>query len=698
MIDRNEAYAAAISAPTRQIVPRAIINLIDPDVVYEGVTGSPESVYSRPEQLYDLDFEASQACATMELNRWLLNGEQPLHTGEDGEQGFISEALAGDDGAMSLYVELSVSNLATLQAMSVYFPLPELNGVPEDFTLTVYSGSAAVYTKAVTGNRESTLSFDGFTVKDVTALRLDVSKWSTPFRRLRCLEILPGIYENWDGKTVYSLDVVQQADFSCLTIPYGTAKLAIRNEAKRFDPRSKNSLFQSIEARQAVQLELGVVTEAGTEYMPLGTYYQQEGGWSIDSNGLTLTWSLADIVGLLANRKYEAPPSLPTTLVGWLASIVGQLGENFTDRYTVDETLGATTLSCTAADLANVTCGSLLRWVCQAAGAYPMADPVTGYLTARTLNDTVTRRLTLRELSSFPTITANDDLASITFKIGDNQTTIAGTNTAASKTVSVSNPFITTTAQAATAARNILVNYGGNKITARGRGDMANELGDVNAVEIIANEDMSGRRIKQQFTLSGGVMKNVAANFVQATGLLLYENHDIFTSGGTWTAPSGVTQITFVLIGGGDGGGSGTDGTWEVDGEPGAGGLGGKVLSQTVTINAGQSMAVTIGAGGAAGQAGGATTLGGAYSSANGARMNGFAILALAAVYAQNGEDGSGVIAAANTGNGGGGGTAGLKGVTGSDGYRSYIGRYPTKGGAGAAGGSGIAVIFYDKG
>src|SRR5699024_12301198 len=49
-----------------------------------------------------------------------------------------------------------------------------------------------------------------------------------------------------------------------------------------------------------------------------------------------LEWSLVDIVGLIADREYIPPATLPATLGGWVASIVAQLGTNFAQRYRVD--------------------------------------------------------------------------------------------------------------------------------------------------------------------------------------------------------------------------------------------------------------------------------------------------------------------------------------------------------------------------
>lgn len=98
---------------------------------------------------------------------------------------------------------------------------------------------------------------------------------------------------------------------------------------------------------------------------------------------MTIAWSMVDIIGLLADRTFLPPASLPTTLSGWIGALVAQLGENFKSRYHVDPNYADAPV--TANDVTDVTgkkCGEILRWVCQASGTWPRADAETGDLTA----------------------------------------------------------------------------------------------------------------------------------------------------------------------------------------------------------------------------------------------------------------------------------------------------------------------------
>lgn len=78
--------------------------------------------------------------------------------------------------------------------------------------------------------------------------------------------------------------------------------------------------------------------------------------------------------------------------------------------------------------------------------------------------------------------------------------------------------------------------------------------------------------------------------FEQASGI------ESFTTVGTtsWTAPTGVTSVQYLVVGGGGGGGGG------YDTGGGGGGGGGMVLTGTLSVTPGSTYTITVGAGGAA--------------------------------------------------------------------------------------------------
>ena len=707
MLDITDGYKHAIVGDVRRMLIKAVIDISDPDMTFGDVNSSGSASFSKPEQLHDKTMELESRYATLEPNRWVLDGSFRLIPDDPaqlkGEVGHVGDLLSGEDGSFAspVWAELSFSNVSILQACSVYFSQDSVDGVAEDFTVAVYSGPTAVYTKTFTGNNAVSVSLDGFTVYDPTAIRVTVTKWSLPGRRLRIAEIIPGVYEQWTSDIIASLDIQMRGNFSCLSIPYGTCTLRMDNLDRRFEPRNKDGVFRSIEDRQAIPVSIGCeLADGSVEYKQVGVFFQANGGWKTGDNGITMQWGLVDIVGLLADREFHAPDNLPTTLAGWMAVLVGQLGANFADWYHVDPDFANASATVNAAsDVEGKKCGDILRWVCMATGTWPRADAKTGYLTAEPFWSNG-NKLDLDNMESYPVMRANDDLAIITFKLYDEAETvynISGNATSSSNTLTVSNPFIHTVEQAQTAARKILSQYGGIKLETVSRGDPAGEIGDVDTVWINESSATTGRRMEQRLSFSNGVLRDCNSVLLQADGSFLFENRKVFTGSGTFTGPAGVTTIRLILVSKGGDGADGTDGTWEAAGVDGEDGSGGKVWSGTVNINEGQTYTINVDD----------EAIFGAYSSANGkVYPNGFTDIKSGDSYGRTGV----AVPKSGTGDGGVGGRGGMKGnrhtethkdstVGGADITETVevVDNYPTNGTKGVAGASGCVVVYWDK-
>ena len=92
-----------------------------------------------------------------------------------------------------------------------------------------------------------------------------------------------------------------------------------------------------------------------------------------------------------------------------------------------------------------------------ATGTWPRADAETGKLAVEPLWNQGSK-ITLENLVNYPTMKANQSLASLIFHLSDwTEYVVSGNSTSSEKTVTIENPFLHTQAQALTAARLILV-------------------------------------------------------------------------------------------------------------------------------------------------------------------------------------------------------------------------------------------------
>ena len=734
MIESSDAYREAIVADGRRMHVRAVVNIVDPDMEQGDVTSAEqEPGISRPEQLWNKNFALSAHYASLEPNRWILDGSYMLRppdaAARDWEAGLVGAALSGEDGVFPVpqWAQIEFSNVSILQACAVAFSDRLEDGVAADFTVEVLSEGVAYHTKEVTGNASPHVSVTGFRVNNPDAIRVTVTRWSLPGRRMRIAELVPGVYEIWRDDELSEFAVKHQGDPTCLTLPYGTARIAMDNQSRRFDPRTKDGVFLMIEERQGIELGMGPELPDGTtDYKPLGTFYQHNGGWKTGDNSVTMKWDLVDIVGLLAGRAFVAPKELPTTLRGWLEALTGQLGKNFGRRVRVDPEYADLPIPAPAGSLRDKTCGDILLHVCQSAGVWPRADASTGFLAAEPLRDEG-NRLTLDNLNKYPVMSANQDAASITV----NGYTIEGTAPSCGNTVEVDNPFVPDEKRMER-ARALLAFYGGDRLETVGRGDPSGEIGDTDVIWLAQGSAVSARRVRQEFRFSNRVLKNCASAFIRGDGLSLFTNRVQFLESGAFTVPEGIYRLWVVLVGHGGHGAPGSDGRWvntnqwmgsntgvrvPVDGAPG---MGGKVWAGAIDVNPGQVIQIVVQ------PVRGATTLWN-YSSAMGKSYpNGFTDVATGEVYGRQG--GSGKPGSGDGGTGGLGGEDGTwynRGVwvyddghvapPGSgnpfvpegvdpdyDGpghweHETVIEKEPTNGQQGTAGATGCAILYWEE-
>lgn len=698
MLPTSNAYAEAITGNTRHMLIKATLDLISPDLAFEGADGSAQDIYGDLDQLYDKNNELTRM-ASLEHNRWTLDGTVRVDADSPEVACETAALFDPDDATGDLYCSVDISGVSALQVSGVYFPTHAADGVPEDFTVEFYMGASLIHTETVTGNKESFVEVSGFTALTPTAVMVHVTKWSLPDRRMRVAEIIPGTIEYLTDGDFAEFSLQQQGNPSSVLLPYGSCSFTLDNSDRRFDPRNKNGLFLSIEDRIGFEVALGVDLGAEVEWQPCGVFYLHSGGWKTSTYEMTIQWDLIDIVGLLCDRLYIPPDVLPSTLDGWVASVVGQLGANFTNKYTIADGYGTTAMSVNAAAVENQTCGQVIQWLCLATGLWARADAATGNLLLEPMSNSNAGEATLDNLTRYPIMYSNDDLAFVEINQYNSGATyvvksyrVPGNTSASANTLLVADPFIQSQAQVETAVQMVLSCYGGNRIEITGRGDPANEIGDVMKIQLSDELASSARLTSQSLSFSDGVMRDCTSELLQADGIELWTDRAVFIDSGEWVCPDDVTSIQLILIGKGEDGTKGTDGTMTHNGVHGDNGNGGRVWFGTITVTPGATYVITIGD----------ESEFGAYSSANGERVA-FTDIKSGKVYARRGVQ----KPKKGSGDGGAGGMFGWKGykyrmqVAGqwsdpdSDTYWATV--PPTKGKPGAKGATGSVIIYYEE-
>lgn len=518
MQETTSAYDSAIVGDSREIKLYSLMTVVSPDIEYGSVTASAPAQHSSDTQLYDSD-SGQMLYATLEKNRWSLDGKFDIFPSESTPSGigWVSNEVCNENGYFqsSVDVSLSFSGVSVLQVATLCFPGGD-DGVAENFTFSVKNGTTVLHEETRTGNESNKIIFDGFTASSPDSISVSVTKWSIGNRKCRIMEILPGIFDLQSSDDIYDLDVLQQSDFTGLTCPYGSATLVLDNSDDRYNPFAKSTIFQSIEERQPVNLWIQILTDAGAEKMPLGVYYQKSGGWDINSFGLTATFKLVDIVGLLQTRNFVAPSPKPTTVQGWIDAVAAILGGHF--ECAAEASLGAESLT-TTDSMRSFDCGNVLRFIAMATQSVIKITPETGGLYLCRPSSEPVDSITFDNMGAAPTLSASNDCVSITFTLADGSSTkheIAG-NSISGDTISLYNPFISTAEQADAAGAFILQNYGKTKISITSRGNPAHEIGDVITASVWGTTTARGRIRSRTIAFENGIMKSCKTDLIGVT-------------------------------------------------------------------------------------------------------------------------------------------------------------------------------------
>lgn len=709
MISSSEAYKKAITGDSRKTYPSATIDIISPDIALSGVNAD-SAPFCDTSQVFNRNFRISTDVMTLEYHRWLLDGSVTVKDlgveVRDVETGLVLDELSDENGNFSTAQVVEVEFVGikkTLQLCTIAFSDRAIDSVPKDFKVEILQGGTVYFEKDFTGNLETEIVLEGFDIMNVDVVRITVHSTVLPYRRVRIVEVYPGIYERWTSDDIVGIELTCNGDFSDMSVPYGTCNVEFDNTDRKFEFRSKDSIFKSIEERQNISFFIETETNIGVDRKPVGVYYQFDGGWKTSENAATISWSLVDIIGLLADRRYIPTDTLPTTLEGWAQSLVSQLGNNFVENYIVDPDYANIEMTATAEEIADKTCGELLNDICMYTDTWARADLETGRLAIEPLWKQG-NEITLDNMNNYPVIQANEDVATVTFKVNnatEDEYTVSGNASASSNSLTVENPFIRDKESALKVARTILQHYGGLMYELTYRGDMTSEIGDIQTLQLDESSAASARLKEHSLSFSDGVLQECKAVLIQPSGQALFEASVFLTGSGTWKAPAGVKEVYIIVAGGGGGGTAGTptrfvDGR-EIDGEDGEDGKGGDIFFGTFQINEQQNFNYNIGEGGKNQPHGslntdnGGITTFGVYTSYDGEKFEpSFTDLGNGNVYGRSGIKNP----KPNSADGGAKGIGGKAAVLDSEGYVIAPSTPPTPGDDGA---SGCVVVWWDK-
>ena len=449
---------------------------IDSDIPV--VTSSSEYFVSKSTtQLNNNIRQSSLFLSSWETNRTLLNGNFtfPSDTsGNWGEVGWVSGAICDANKTFTTIVPgalpamllttpfpqqltLSYTTTHTSAGLTITFD-PLFNEYATDFTINVFNASnGVIFNVDVTGNTD--VQYQLITaLTNFKKIQIIISKWSVAYRRARIAEVDAGVVIIYENDSLVRMNLSEELDPIGSTIVIPEFEFTINNINQEFDIMNPAGIYSSLQQRQRIQPEIGLVFADHTEWVPLGLFYLIE--WRSDVGTLSATFRGRSKLDLLDLTYFEqTTPQSSYNLSMMAAAVLSAAGVS---GYYIDPLLA--TISTTGL-VSKTTCREVLQMIAIAGQATIRISRDDVLKIESTRGTTALDAVTFAQLHEEPRIDLGKQVQSVSVNYFTSLSGSAGASTVTDSSVSNgevitldSNTLINTSVQAlavATCIKNI---------------------------------------------------------------------------------------------------------------------------------------------------------------------------------------------------------------------------------------------------
>lgn len=257
---------------------------------------------------------------------------------------------------------------------------PMNNEYATDFIITAYNSSNAVIASyPYTGNTKSQVAAQG-QLTNYRKVTVTITKWSVPNRRCRVSEVDFGVVKVYTGETgLVSMSLTEEMDLTSASIVSPEFSFKVDNSSREFNILSPTGFYKSLQQKQQVLGEIGLVNDDGTiEWIPVGNYQLSE--WQSDEGALTSTFIARTKLDQMASVYYENLTPISQSLYNGAVVLFNMCGIT---NYWIDPALQNITINSL---IKKQNCKDILQMIAIAgcANVYVTRDNVITIKTNRT--------------------------------------------------------------------------------------------------------------------------------------------------------------------------------------------------------------------------------------------------------------------------------------------------------------------------
>lgn len=503
MITISDAFKTSIIGDSRKTASKIIFQIVDTTAMSDASAAvTSEASISQKTQISNGALDMSGKYATFENDYWLLDGSfclPPKNTETSNESGWWSSLLCGSGGVFSTpqVVTITFSTAHTSLGLTICFD-SMTNEYAKDFTVTTYDASNNVlHTVTVTNNTLSKYIWEQGST-NYKKIVISITKWATGYRRARICEVGFGIVEEYTGKQLTSVNIIEEVDTTSNVIPANEMNFTLYNENKKYNIINPSGYYPYLQRKQKVTPYLGVEKATDVfEYVPMGEFYLTE--WKSNEGALTATFTARDILDALSQSDYAGATFTSKTLTYIATAIFTACG---TTNYSIDTALNSITVSGT---LAKMDYRQALQLVAMAGKSVLYSDRTGKVIIKQLSTFALAETISLANMYASPEIKLDKLINTITFdSTAYTYTDPAKPSTEEILSIGIVNSLINDNTIAENVAGWILAEYNKRFLySVNWRGNPAYETGDILTVEDEFAENKTVTITKQEFTFQG---------------------------------------------------------------------------------------------------------------------------------------------------------------------------------------------------
>lgn len=507
----SENYKAAVYAPERTAKARVTFDISDVTAAEDvnTINTTAESLISDKKQLINKNREQSYNLETCEPDRFKLDGSFCFaddNISNNGEIGFVSDNLCGDDGSFAVYPEVTFNFNNNHSSMGLTITFDVLNNeYASDFNVTAYDSNNAIITSVdITGNTlvQAVPIGQLYNYRKVVVL---IKKWSTPYRRARICEVDFGVVRVYQDNNLIKMSLTEDMDLTGSSLPTPEFKFTVDNVNREFNILNPQGFYKFLQQRQQVIPEIGIEAAGTTEYVQLGNYLLME--WQSDEGAITASFTARTILETMSSFDYENLAAKSNYSLYQMAIDIFEIC-GITD-YQIDDSLKSLY---TLGLIKKTSCRSVLQMIAIAACAnvyITRTNTIVIKLSPLNMEASIDT-ITMDNMYDEPQITLDNIVKSVSvsyYSDLDNKSDSVVNNGDVTSGDALSledNTLINTSEQATNVANWILRQKNYRAIyTINWRGNPAHEINDVTNIENSYGQDKSAIIVKNEIDYQG---------------------------------------------------------------------------------------------------------------------------------------------------------------------------------------------------